>query len=227
MKFLKITTLIFLLITISCKKDGNSVVQKKCSEEVVLLDDAFLEEESIQYMPYDTVTTIYFKNKNGEELYFNSFNTPNVRNNYNTVNINTFCGEDEIETYRFNRQDMRCSYNASELSLSINMRILPVFDSDLLFYDILRLAISNAFSNDPFSSNNLNIVTSYKGNYLDVPTDYVFLEELTLNHKLFKNVYISIKKNNEPPTDLYFNKEFGVIGFTDMENKLWVLDRFE
>ncbi len=229
MKYLSILILLFLSIFTSCKKEENTNSKEECSEEIIELEATFLEEESIAFVPYDSVSTIYFKNKNGKEISFVSFNNPTVRNDTSAISsFFTPCSSNGFNMYGYRRQNIRCSFNSVELDLAFEITVSTgVYFPEFLYYDRFSLRIradSSFVFND---SNTLFIVTSDKGNNIDISTNYVFLEELTLNHKLFKNVYISIKKNNEPPTDLYFNKEFGVIGFTDMENKLWVLDRVE
>jgi len=51
-----------------------------------------------------------------------------------------------------------------------------------------------------------------------------FFEEITLNNKVFKNVYSVIKEENDAFSEFYFSQKEGVVGFSDEKDDLWVYD---
>ncbi len=233
MKCLNFLLILFLLICISCRKeentDSNSEITIECSDEIILLEDAFFDDNSRQFVPYDSMSTIYFTNKYGEEVSFISHITHIGESFLLNFRTQIACSLDQVNTYQYDRQTLTKSFKCSELDLSIMINLGPIMSgTNLSFYDELTMLIFAPHTNGVFQDLNiLSIVTSTKGNDIKVKENYFFLNELTLNQKAFKNVYANIKGNNEPLTDLYYNYEFGVIGFTDMENKLWVFDRAE
>jgi hypothetical protein len=55
-----------------------------------------------------------------------------------------------------------------------------------------------------------------------------FYPEIDLNGKIFNEVYVDTHNGSYDKSMYYFNLEFGLIGFTDIERQnLYVLDRIE
>ena len=57
--------------------------------------------------------------------------------------------------------------------------------------------------------------------------NYEFLSEIKLLNKSFNAVYKVVEPKDNLLTELYFNKEFGIVGFKDLNLVLWVFDRIE
>ncbi|MBK7096685.1 MAG: hypothetical protein IPH57_17085 [Saprospiraceae bacterium] len=86
------------------------------------------------------------------------------------------------------------------------------------------------------TSTTLQILTSFKKNEELLGEEFKnltsfnnssFKEKIVLNNKSFENVYCVLKSENKLLTELYFAKEIGLVGFKDLDSKLWVIDRIE
>ena len=52
-----------------------------------------------------------------------------------------------------------------------------------------------------------------------------FHKQITLNNKVFYDVYSEIREGHEAYSDFYYSKKKGVVAFSDENNDLWVYDK--
>jgi hypothetical protein len=111
---------------------------------------------------------------------------------------------------------MRCYYEVRQ----------KMVDDKPIFYESMWTSITGKGYPSPWYVS-FSHITNYRGNevYLqNEPQSYWFEEHMTLQGKVFDNVYYT-----EGLTGgfLYFNHEFGYVAFKESGKPSWVLDRIE
>lgn len=223
---------LLILAILSCKKDQVNPLLEPCKEALTNLDTVYLNPSSIEFMPYTGEESLIFINENGEEAKFES-ETATRSHRFQTIDFSIDCAEGNVNFYRMERELYAVFHRCEALELRHYFNI-NVWSSDIkpLLFDNFSLVFHRI---SPPNSNNdtfieLNLIPHYRGNeaalMTEFPPAYDFLEEIELLDKSFTNVY-RVTKENHPLTILYFNKEFGIIGFKDLNQQLWVFDRFE
>ncbi len=231
MKKFYLFVLVFFIL--SCSKE-NEIEPPFCNGTITELGIINVNPNSLSFIPYSGEENIYFRNENGDEVKFEPAFGPKK----NVFQDNTFeitCDNGGVDYYKFIREQYAVSFKCIELNLEYylnlythNSSIYPIFVDEFW----LRLLIPPTENNISFPIF-LNIITSFNGNE-DLLKDefesfdnYEFVDELELLNMTFNNVYkITDLENRSLLTELYFNKDYGVIGFKS-ESNIWVFNRFE
>ncbi len=238
MKRLNYVIFFAFCILISCSKNDDFGIQLineiECDSNLISLDTVLLTQESLDFIPYTGIESFYFKNELGYEVKFEPLSPP-ISHSFRNTNFELTCIDGEVNDYEFTREQYAVSHKCDELNLQYYLN-LYTFNSkiDLLFVDKFSF-IFHEPATDNFIDTliKLNIITSFKENELYLENEfesyqnYELLNEITLISKTFNNVYRVIQPPENLLTELYFNKEFGLIGFKDLNFELWVFDRFE
>ncbi|MEM8526056.1 MAG: hypothetical protein AAGG68_15565 [Bacteroidota bacterium] len=107
-----------------------------------------------------------------------------------------------------------------ELEFKISICTLPDL-RDFAVGDVLNISRK---TNQPFYSGELSAILTKRTLSQDITYNQLFFEELELNGKIYFDV--TSRDNSEdlrPLFQHFYNKEFGLIGFVDLENTLWTL----
>jgi hypothetical protein len=248
---LSIMVLIAMMFTISCadndveqtkNKFVNCVVEgmavdatQDCSIatldtsifcEIVSVDSIFeLTVEERKWMPYyclDINDKIYFVDSLGNETYFL---LRNKNRNLATGFPNGFdkCTESESKTrlYCVNYENIFSRVYSElldqELFLKLSVEFDRPFKLPLETGAILEIRTGNtnhltAFV-DPGDLNNVHA------------SNLIFYDEIELLGEKFYNVHTSINSWQSSSIPMYYNKEFGIVGFRDQTKKLWKVKR--
>ncbi len=225
------------LIAISCSKvDEPPQIPKgahPCETDTIDLDTILLNPQSLEFIPYTGLESIYFKNTTGDEVKFEPLYPPKSHH-FRKTDFDLICDEGKINNYTFVREQYTVSHICKKLNLkyylnlyTYNSRQQPKFIDrfNFLFHEpSLDNKIDTAIS--------LTIVANFKGNEIELGEEfqhqnYEIFSALKILNKTFTNVYKVIEPKENLLTEIYFNKDFGLIGFKDLDSELWVFDRFE
>ena len=221
----------------SCDNDDGIIEeddQNLCNDEITDFGTIYLSPESTDYIPYNGVENIYFKNVNGEEVKFKPLSPP-ISHFFMETEFELICENGDFNNYVFTREQYAVAHRCEDLNLQYYLNIYSYHSSQHPeFVDIFSLTFHEpALDNYIDTSINLAIITSFRNNEELLTeefanySNYEFVSEINLLNKTFNEVY----KVNEPEdnllTELYFNKEYGIIGFKDLDLELWVFDRIE
>ena len=237
MYFTRVLTLSlsFVLIgLLSCKDeviDPTPVNDLACESEPVYLDTIYLDTESIAFVPYDGTETSVFKNAVGEEARFEPLF--DFRISYHRMEFKRICMNGDTNHYSFNGEQYSVSKKCPDLNLQFYLNVFPQnVDVPDVFYDyFIFLLHSPPLDNTIDTSITLNFTTSYKGNQIP-PTahhylQYKFAADTSFLNVPFQDVYYNDKSISNPPNSVFYTKQLGLIAFTDLNDVLWVFDRFE
>lgn len=174
---------------------------------------------SFKSIPYKTDTNLVFEdNLNNEVIY----NLIAQKNNlyYRTSTSTLYCNWDKAYPYTIEGQGQALEF------------YLITDDNEFDFGFVIMLSVDYSHvSNELLFKENINLTkfdtNGYQLNYTLIclyPEDprigenrSVFYPEKLLNDKIFQNVYEGWEN------DLFYNYEYGLIGFRDDKQKLWVL----
>ncbi|GJM33545.1 MAG: hypothetical protein DHS20C18_25460 [Saprospiraceae bacterium] len=221
----------------ACNKDDDTNpidISIPCTNELIDLDTIRLNPESLEFIPYDGEESFYFKNNIGEEVKFEPLYPP-ISHSFRETDFELTCDDGDINNYVFTREQYAVSHKCTDLNLQFYLNVYSYNSSEYpQFVDKFTL-IFHEPSLDNFIDTliQLKVITSFKdeeellGDEFDSYNQYEFKGEIELLDKTFNNVYKVIEPEDNLLTELYFSKEYGIVGFKDLEFRLWVFDRFE
>jgi len=194
----------------------------------VLFNELSLEEESKSFINYPEIDKVIFVDKDSIEYIYEALTIgPQSFSNYMEIP----CREDETTRVSYDAERYFSNIenaNNTRIYISLSVSFLEnetIYESENLV-DLIMMNIHND-TNTTLISETLNIITSNRGGDVDAETfnnnSYTFTDNITLLDKTFENVYVQ-NVNSNP---IYYNKEFGVIGFNDNTGTFLVFDRFE
>lgn len=220
-----------------CSKDDDvmkAIEQIICSDNIVDFNTIYLSPESIEFIPYNGEESIYFKNENGEEVKFEPLYPP-ISHSFIETEFELICEGGDMNHYIFTREQYAVSHKCESLNLQYYLNLYTYNSSQYPeFVDRFSLLFHEpALDNHIDTLIGLEIVTSFRDkedllakeftNY----SNYEFVSEIKLLNKTFNEVYKVIEPEDNLLTELYFNKEYGIVGFKDLALELWVFDRIE
>jgi hypothetical protein len=221
----------------SCDKDDDVIEiigQNICIDEIINFDTIHLSPESIGFIPYNGKESMYFKNVNGEEVKFEPLYPP-ISHSFRENEFELICDSGGLNNYIFTREQYAVSHKCEDLNLQYYLNVYSYNSSQRPeFVDKFSLLFHEpALDHNIDTLIKLEIITSYRNkeellieefaNY----NNYEFLSEIKLLNKSFNAVYKVVEPKDNLLTELYFNKEFGIVGFKDLNLVLWVFDRIE
>jgi len=197
----------------------------KCPNGAIYLGKIKLDRKSLKYFPYEEFNSrdsIYFINAEEEEI---KFGRPRrVRTNRNFVKriFDITCEDSSLNVCQSYNEGQSVFYECDELEINLSVSHLW----KLQFIDKLELKMSGR--RDRMSSY-LKIITSSK-NIQEIPDgkrkyheNYEFMNELDTLGKVFLDVF---KTTNEwaRVSEMYYNRELGVVAFNDTLSGFWIHD---
>ena len=203
MKFIKLLTILALAALIGCSEessDNNSLGKLNINDVV-------------QFIPkndYMNNSTLIFKNAQGLEKSFTISTSSNELNKvfgektYKAENLEINLIDPNTDEYRLNI-NVGSNYTTSTESVSyISCGLLNDTNDGLV--PVIDMVLENSRLNS-----------------------HTIHAELVLNNKSFTDVHQSIDLSSQVNgfSNLYYNSEFGIIGFTDELNELWVFEKYE
>lgn len=235
MRFLIVVFLCFLVMLGACKKEEeiDLIDLAECESGIIDLGLINLEPESMSFLSYTGTENIYFRNDH-EEVKFEPLFPPNISTSL-TKNFTIPCKDGAENEYIYRREQHSVSHRCEDLNLQYYVNLFPWNSSEFpLFVDQFSIVFHRPpIDNVIDTAIHLWIVPSFKGNEASLKDEigfsenYQFLEDTTLLNKTFFNVYKVSQPKEEGLTELYYNKEFGIVAFKDLDFNLWVFDRFE
>lgn len=231
MKKYYILVLVFFIL--SCSKENESK-PPFCDGTLTDLGTIYLNPNSLSFIPYSGEESIYFKNENGDEVKFEPAFGPK-QNVFLDNSFEITCDNGGKDYYEFRREQYSVSFKCTELNLEYYLSIFTHNSSEYsIFVDEFWLNfLIPPTDNDVSYPLILDIITSFNGNEdllkneFESFENYEFIDELELLNMTFNDVYkITDPENRSLLTELYFNKDYGVVGFKS-ESNIWVFNRSE
>ena len=233
-KILLITALICSLC-LSCSKDSHCILSEEieCTDEVFDFGEVLLKESSKEFMVYDGLEDIVFISQDGETVKF--IPTRERRISFFNKAFGVECTDGSLNRYTYVQEQHSVSYICEALDLGIIKNLFT-------YHSTVAPAIADRFRVSVFKPSNtgtvsINIIIrmtvddrGYEelyGSRFDCDDKIKYENSVNILGERFDNVY-SIKQT-EPRklTELYYNNEFGIVGFKDLDSKLWRFDHFE
>ena len=234
----KIIWSLFVLVAISffsCTDEGPAgpdVIE--CEAGTIDLDTIALEPASLQFVSYSGSEIIVFKNETGDEARFEptqfSFN-----HYWIPIQFSLLCSSGDTNQYTMIRESYSFNKTCELLGLRMTLTVSPLNSLEQpIFVDKLNLFLNagnSLFSFD--STTSINITTSLRGNedfsnslrFLNYK--YGFTSDTTLLHKTFEDAYYTIKPQGQLLRSVFYTKDQGLVAFQDLQDVMWVFDRFE
>lgn len=180
-----------------------------CNKEIT--DNILMISEIKNYLPneYRSNTTVVFKNENNEELSL----------------LVHYKEEDKLKTLE------NKSYTTEEIIITLSNPLDGYFNIKIIGSGSYQKTSDEVYKSleiglMPFSDpgNTWNSIRFINGKPRIITND--FHQTITLNSNEFRDVFTRIK-TQDGFSELYFNKNEGIVAFSDRNNELWVFDRFE
>jgi hypothetical protein len=203
-----------------------------CRDESTYLGVVRLKEKSVDFFSYTGFRkrrNLIFKNDKGEEVIFKF----SLRKNYSIgkSNFTIKCKDDFLNLYKFTRESYREKFKCEELELKFDMLLHTQHSSGFKFADYFKLSMSSMYKGYGTS---LYITTASENRDLlerkgpnSYFNNYIYLSEFDTLGYTYHDVYKVAPKVHEDISSLYYNKEFGLIGFQDKYSGFWIYDRLE
>lgn len=211
-----------LLTIISCKKDDLS---DPCAEEDIgrfrLLDNA------INSIPYKENTTLFFQDSIGNQVEFEFIYGNGGYVSGDIIHSSACVFDTSLQkVYKANEDYYR--YDVIETNDSLNIKLIIVLKVKPFFLHFGTIEISDqlgigrSLTGSNSSAIHLNIlVNSRELTEEDINMFLKPIDNINLHGRTFYNVYYNTYSS------FYYNYEKGIIAFTDLDEKLWVLDKTE
>jgi hypothetical protein len=237
MKKIYLLFLMTPILFVGCSKDDDvseTIEQIICNDSTVNFDTIYLSPESIGFIPYNGKESIYFKNENGVEVKFEPLYPPKSHS-FRKTEFELICEGGDMNNYVFTREQYAVSHKCKDLNLQYYLNVYSKNSSQYPeFVDKFSLLFHEpALDNFIDTLIKLEIITSFREKE-DLLTkefanygNYEFVSKIKLLNKTFNEVYKVIEPKDNLLTEIYFNKEYGIVGFKDLALKLWVFDRIE
>lgn len=214
---------LFSLILIGC------TTQEQVQEIEILgeLPYVELDPETIKFYPYEGEPNLVFKNQDNEER------TLIIRETQ-VLEVWNFSGND-IQPSEMRRMRLEWDNdiygNNSHFRIDMNVTATDVGPHGLV--DFMLINYSNLIVEPvlKISSTAINIMTSDRGNtgigyeHFNQKYEPAFQEEIVIGNESFSNVYIGTYLSSE--LNFFYSKEYGIIGFEDLKDNLWVFSHVE
>lgn len=244
-QFLFFSSLIILFSLQNCSKDKEVITIIEIQEEEEILDDPSIDwyddcldywdlgyiemlPESESFYVYKNINTVYFRDSSGVLAAFQ-----NIGSNEIDTTLFTFdneCPEDtrEIIHYEYKRNTLSNSMKNDSLGIEIS----TIVGSRLHRYGfslIIDLCSISLFDIEEDKELFYGNVTIDQRNFINFSTDHDSLNlfenigNIELLNQAFQDVY---SRQNDFST-IFVNKDFGIIGFLDLNQNIWVFDHME
>lgn len=234
----KVFWIVLIALTIhlqSCSDEGPATPQGiECAEEVITLGTIHLDPGSHPFVSYTGEEILVFKNDLGDEVRFEPMN-----NFLNHIFFESWfellCESGDSNIYMAKREIYNFSKRCDVLDLSLLMSISPVHSQELpLFNDEFNLYLYGSYPHLFLDTSvHINITTSLRGNdKFSNPIRFIgykngFVTDTVLLNVPIHNAYYTIKPPDKLLRSIFYTKEQGLVAFHDLEDVMWVLDRFE
>ena len=234
-KLFNFTIVAFTLTLVGCGKTDEITNNTSipCKNEIIDLGTVFLSPETLDFKCYSGKEKIYFKNDIGEEIMFEPL-FGELSHSFNNWSFELECDEGDTNRYKFINEQYSVSFTCKVLNLNFYYNLYS-FHS-FKYPKFVEFCTLSLFETSLDNILDINIITSFKKNEELIALEFKnytsfnnfsFKEKIVLNNKSFENVYCVLKSENKLLTELYFTKEIGLVGFKDLDSKLWVIDRIE
>lgn len=210
---------LIVITQLSCENWSNS-----CPDEY--LGEYKLLENARDSLPYLEDSDITFKDAEGNQAVF-EFRTDHHGYFEFEFQLENICESDPESRYTVYASGDTYNYVLREktstlgfdITISLRLRLESFFSNDYIAYDGMLLKIEG---NTHFLSA-LNLMINQR----EFDDKYLYLfdsaqGEITILDKTFYNVYTNSTHPEEK--NVWYNTEFGIVGFEDASGKIWVFD---
>lgn len=195
-----------------------------------------ITDESLTFLPhnYQSEEKLIFKNSSGTEIIFYPQHD-SIRTSIKSESTSFWC-EEELKEIKYEAERLQLSYRSTN-SYTLNILIEPQKlintkkeGSPITFFDVMEVSLYKIKETVPFIEAvcMLTIPSSYRGGpeieLGDRYEKYEYKEELLLNNRIYKDVYLS---ECAISPGIVYQKEAGLLSFIDRDGEEWILDRVE
>lgn len=196
-----------------------------------------LSKETKDQLLYLQFNKIYFVNKKQEEVVYQFFAFEDSSYNSQTVPIGEICSKRKSKSELFIESEyvsgklfQESSFDLFLLDFSIFIHVKNIDQANpydpvlvdwliVLSYSIDPKYVSQIPNHSTFELATSSRKSSFGNEKLE---DVVFYDQIELQNKQFTKVFCN---RNGPK--LYYNFDYGLVGFEDNHGELWVFDRYE
>jgi len=209
------------------------IFEGPCSDED--LGQLYLMTSLDDIGPYTEDLLIHFKDSSGNEKTFEflSQNIDHWTDQHSSTNVP--CPSDVSERKEYKAKTEEYYYSVVQpqtgtpgINFGFHLSVRLMYLNGLMICDMLEfnnayLTLNTiAYSSDYPTYDGMTLIPHPRDCSEEFLSDYPQpIPELTLLDKSFNEVYSSVDSN------IYYNFEFGIIGFKDDSGMLWVFDRIE
>lgn len=209
-----------LLMLIGCKKDKMNKL-----EDCIDIGEYFLLTESLEVMPYLNKKKAQFVDTLGNyiELEINERPLNDIMDSELTIYDYNVHVQGDTVRYKFRNQSKTYSLVNDTLNLYFILTLEAFPSTNMTVSDILGISILNTNPNSNALSFPLGTLVVNQRSRPEImpsllPREY---DEINFYGKKFNKVFEIIDR-----VDVYFNYEFGIVVFSDYEDKLWRFEKF-
>ncbi len=229
------TSGVFLILLGSCCKDEMKLTgscQFDCQIPAINLDTFYLSTFSKSFLPYTGFEKIVFVNGNMQEAIFTQLFFPS--HFFYKSDSYFVCNPGDTIRYSIVREQLAVSHKCESLNLEYFLNILASTSfTKPLVIDMFFLTLHEPPHDFYIDTTiNLNLVTDFRNNQNCLQDEFRYSPDVNktssvkLLGRVFENTY-SVSQPTKLLTELYFNREFGIVGFKDIKGVLWRFERFE
>lgn len=223
-------------LSLSCSKDSECILlseEIECADEVFDFGEVLLKESSKEFMVYDGLEDIVFESEDEETVKF--IPTRERRISFFNKTFELECIDGSLNQYIYVQEQHSVSYICEALDLGIIMNLLT-------YHSKVAPAIADKFRVSLFKPSNTNIISTniiinmtvddrgYEeeyGSMFECNDMIEYDNSVNILGKRFDDVYSMKQSAPRKLTELFFNNQFGIVGFKDLDSKLWKFDSFE
>ena len=216
-----IASLIFLTTFGCC--DDDTLQEVPCEMKTTYVGDYTLLHESIESIQYNNHDFVFFRDSIGNELEFKLTSFPLIDTETQQITNYIVDSRCDKEFYEYSSQ-VRFNYLTNEafnirFKCMLELRLIPENRS---IADVYTVLMNFPDVQDAFAHVFDGIVN--QRTWSEGFNNQKF-DSLEIFGTTFKNVETSVFKH--PLTTVFYNAEFGIVSFTDHENRKWIFDRYE
>jgi len=234
-RYLKFVTLLIIttFVIFGCKTTKIPKITKIVSSQLIEIGEYKLLQESLSKIPYLNKNVIIFQDLQGNQQEFTISESDLFKTDSAFLYKYDVIEAGDTITYQYTVESKRFYIKNKELDIifSFNLRATPYRKDPETRYvaDVVEVGYSK-----PNNNNSSRRVFFHVLNQRSWPEINSALGGAIMKHsdtvkildKDFYNVY-SNEYYQDPKLKIYFNYEFGILSFTDRNNKLWRFKSFK
>jgi len=231
-----ILPLLIVAILFSCSDDNECIMLDRidCSETIEHFGAIDLVETSKTFMVYNGTENIVFISENGEKATFVPFRGEK-KISFIDKEFEIECIDGTMNQFTYTQEQHSVSHFCEELNLRLSMNLYTYNSKQIpAFSDKYVITLLEPDPNGVHVKViRIDLRVNNRGNDLEYPSIILCESEVKQKtsikfvNETFDEVFQIRQNESRTLNEMYYNTEFGLVGFTDQNKSKWRFDSFE